>query len=226
MQFRTFVGSLLFAGLLVLSNPATATFDYNIDVFADPGVYTPITLGEDLTLDACGSTVHRNTTGGPSFGLCTLASVADFTLTWQISQAGVTNVLGTFTGATAASGLTPTFSTGPGSLFTAPGSYLISLVLILDSSAFVTLPSGAVGLGGGDCGIVFEGVTYAQAGCDPFAVNQPQVNGIRDAGIATTTVVVNPAVTVPEPAAALLLIPVLTLVAVRRQRKHKIQIYQ
>ncbi len=209
--------AIISAAALMYTPEAHATFNYHIDVFSDAGTYDPITLGEDLTLDACGSTVHRNTTGGPSFGLCTLADVSAFTLTWQVSQNGVTETLGTFEGANAAAGLNPTFSTGVGSLFTAPGNYLINLVLILDSSAFVTLPSGAVGLGGGDCGIVHEGVTYSLPGCDPFAVNQPQVNGIRDAGVGSTTLTVNPAA-VPEPSAALLLLPALA-VAVSRRRK-------
>ncbi|PCI63794.1 MAG: hypothetical protein COB37_04190 [Kordiimonadales bacterium] len=203
------------------SASANATHNFYVDVQSDAGTYDPIALGEDLTLDACGSTVHRASAtlpSLPSYGLCDFTDLSDFELTWQISFESVTTTLASYSGNSVVNGLAPTFATGAGSLFASAGSYIISLIVdIPDSNAWISLPDGRWARGGCDAGINIDGVQYGGTGCT--SSTSPNSNGFRNTGFASTTLVVN-AVSVPEPSSALLLLPALALI-IRRQRRNR-----
>ncbi len=222
-------GAALCSSIFSVSAEAR-TFDFYIDVLSDPGIYDPITLGEDLNIDACGTSILRgpvtaaNVATAERWSLCDITDVSAFELTYYVSESSTTaltpsNIIGSFSGTNVASGLAPTFATGLGTAFAAPGTYWISLVVTLPVGALVTIPGGDVVTPGSDCGLITPVGTFAPSGCTvPQSSSQPQINGARDTGFAATAIVAN-AATVPEPAAALLLIPALTLVAMRRRKK-------
>ncbi|MBL4789398.1 MAG: PEP-CTERM sorting domain-containing protein [Kordiimonadaceae bacterium] len=201
---------------------ANATYYYYyVDVLADAGTYDPIALGDDITLDACGSTVHQAVATLPSprsNDLCDFRDLSDFELTWQVSFESITTTLASYSGSSTVNGLTPTFSTGVGSLFASAGSYIISLIVdIPDGYTYIYLPDGYYGVGGCDAGINIDGEQYGAVGCT--STTSANINGLRNTGFDSTTLVIN-AVSVPEPSSALLLLPALALI-IRRQRRRR-----
>jgi len=196
------IATVLLAGLF--STSAQATYHYWLDVGAEAGTYSPIALGDNLELDACGSSVHHYLfyydNSRPQFGLCDLADLTDFTLTWTAEFSGNIVTLGTYSGAAAINGLNPSFTTGAGTFFNAVGNYVLGLYLdIPDGNASINLPDGYTGSGGSDAGYI-SGQSYQ-----------------RNADYNETSISIT-AASVPEPAAALLLLPALLMIA-RRQRK-------
>ena len=210
-----------FLSVLGVSTSSQATFDFYFDVLAEQGTYAPIALGEDLTVDACGSTLHRAThtpNSQPSYGFCTLSDTAleNFEFTWTISQNGVTSTLAEYTGSNAVHGLTPTFTTGVGTLISQVGNYTIGLLIHTPEYwNDVVLPDGNVTRAWCDPGVNIGGVHYGPPGTG-CSTSGYTTNGYRNTSYTEASLAVTAAV--PEPEAALLLIPAL-LVAARRRRK-------
>ncbi len=206
-------------------NSAHATFNIGVDVFSDPGTYDPVALGETLNLSACGSDVRQSVRGGstPSanriYGLCTLDDLTDFTITWNLTINNVTQIIASGSGANASSVLNLAVNTGIGSLFTAPGTYQLGLIVDIPSTAasFV-LPDSNIGFSQCDAGIRIDGITYGTNPTCSLSFS-PNINGHRNTGFASTSLTINPA-TIPEPSAALLLLPVMGMVMARRRRKN------
>ncbi|UTW57149.1 hypothetical protein KFE96_09750 [Kordiimonas sp. SCSIO 12603] len=217
--------ALVACGVLVsalgISVEAKATFNFYFDVLAQQDNYSPIALGEDLTVDACGSTLHRAThtpNSQPSYGFCTLSNTAleNFEFTWSISQNGVTSTLAEYTGSNAVHGLTPTFSTGAGTLISQVGNYTIGL--LIHTPEFwndVLLPDGNVARAWCDPGVNIGGVHYGPPGTG-CSTSGYTTNGYRNTSFAQASLSVT--APVPEPETALILIPAL-LIAMRRRRK-------
>ena len=95
---------------------AQATYSY-FDVMSDPGSYGPISLGDSITLNACGSTFHRADGTSQSYSLCDLSNLQDFTLSWIGVQGEDYEVLSTYYGNNISNGLETTVSTGSGTFF-------------------------------------------------------------------------------------------------------------
>ncbi len=203
------------AAIVASTSSANATYNYYIDVMADAGAYTPIAMGGDLEVDACGSTVHHasriqhNRPDLFSFGLCDMPDLTEFSLTWTAQLGNSYTTLGTFSGVNAAAGLNATFTTGTGTFFSGVGTYIISLYLDMPNNyANIPLPNGYIGRPGSDSGF------------DPNNPNHG--HGWRNADLAQTSFSLTSA-PVAEPLGALLLIPGLVFI-MRRQRKRKYQI--
>lgn len=195
---------------MVGSSSAQATYNY-FDVMADAGTYGPISLGEDITLDACGSTFHRADGSAESYSLCDLSNLTQFTLGWVAEYNGQSSWLGIYSNSysgqgTPDEGLSVTINTGAGTFFSEVGTYYIGLYALVNDDTSVALPSGGWGYTGNDGDLAYDGSTN-------FSFDW------------SSSFVISPAASVPEPAAALLLLPGLILIA-RRERRRKRQATQ
>eukprot|EP00657_Telonema_sp_P-1_P002762 TRINITY_DN1640_c0_g1_i13.p1 TRINITY_DN1640_c0_g1~~TRINITY_DN1640_c0_g1_i13.p1 ORF type:complete len:213 (-),score=9.64 TRINITY_DN1640_c0_g1_i13:446-1084(-) len=204
MMKKALAGLCMTAGAVCASSGAQATYNYNyFDVMADAGTYGPISLGEDITLDACGSTFHRADGNSQSYSLCDLSNLTQFTLTWKAWTGNQWTYLGTYSGNSAEDGLSVDVSTGAGTFFSEVGTYYIGLYAYVNSDTYVALPSGSWGATGNDSDLAYDGSTnYSFDWSSSFAITE--------------------AASVPEPAAAFLLLPGIILMA-RRERRRKRQ---
>lgn len=194
-QFFIGVYSLALAGML--SIPANATFPY-FDVLADQGSYSPIALGENVTLDACGSTFLAEDGISGTYGVCDIADLTDFRFIWKVKLDGDVIWKQTYKNNNAENGTQVSFTTGTGSIFAAAGNYLISLTVRINNNVDVALPLSGWGSSGSDGKWV--------------SADNGTLNVSKDNNVALT---IN---AVPEPYAALLLIPALAFVR-RRELK-------
>ncbi|UTW59911.1 hypothetical protein KFE96_06305 [Kordiimonas sp. SCSIO 12603] len=230
-MFKKIAIAAAFFGFALSGETAQArTFDFYTDTFSDVGTYAPVGLGEDLTINACGSALIQGPVTGanigtqPRWSLCDIPDLSSFELTYYASEASATaltaaNIIATFSGADVAGGLTTTFATGAGTVFSSPGNYLLGLAITLPQGELVALANGDIVTPGGDCGLITSLITFQPAGCTIIPnSNQPQINGARDTGFATTTITVEPAA-VPEPSAILLLLPLMFGLAYFRQQR-------
>ncbi|WP_417456789.1 hypothetical protein [Kordiimonas sp.] len=201
---KILAGLSVAAGVLGASSGAQATYNYNyFDVMADAGTYGPISLGEDITLDACGSTFHRADGSSQSYSLCDLSNLTQFTLTWKAWHDNQWTYLGSYSGYSADDGLSVNVNTGDGTFFSEVGTYYIGLYVYVNSDKNIALPSGSYGATGNDSDLAYDGSTnYSFDWSSSFAITE--------------------ATSVPEPAAALLLLPGIVLIA-RRERRRKRQ---
>lgn len=180
---------------LFVSNAAQATYP-NGDAIADAGTYSPIVLGENITLNACGSTFA-------GYSICNLPSTNKFGIEWFIlkknEQYNYDEWLKqyTFHQGQVAPNLEMTLATGEGAdVFITPGTYFIGLHLISYGDT-IALPGGGYAQGG-DSDWSWSGTfTVSEGGGSP----------------------VTPPSSVPEPMSALLLIPGLAFMARRSRRK-------
>ena len=198
------IGAAALVGLMATSG-AQATYHHNyFDVLADPGAYSPVSLGDSVSLDACGSTFHRADGSSESYSLCDLSNLQNFTLGWIGVDANNTSnyeVLSWFEGSNVANGFQTTINTGAGTFFSQAGSYLIGLYVAVAGDVYVPLPYGGYGATGNDTELTYDGSTNTSLGYTNFAVNA--------------------AASVPEPAAALMLLPAFVLVARRERRRRR-----
>ena len=188
------------------TSSASATYNY-FDIKADMGTYAPVSLGENISLNACGSTFHRADGNPESYSLCALSNLTSFTLTWKAFVGGNWAVLGSFSGANAANGLQYTQATGLGSVFTAAGTYYVALWASMASTngsgveVYVPLPGGGYGITGNDFDWSSDGTTNQSTSWTSIQIN---------------------AAPVPEPAGILLLLPAFALIARREKRRKQI----
>ncbi|MEX0298035.1 MAG: PEP-CTERM sorting domain-containing protein [Kordiimonas sp.] len=188
-----------------------------IDLLADAGdAINPVTLGNGVQLNGCGSQVHA-ASGTPTFGLCESGmDLTEFSITWKASLNQYADGwnpnsadwvdIATFSGTDVLNGLTLLASTGAGTAFATAGNYVIGLWVEMTSSSSwgaddvtVTLPGGIVRYTGSDSWLMSDGTTN-------YSFN-------------LTSVTVN-AAPVPEPASAILLLTGMAYIA-RRERKRK-----
>jgi hypothetical protein len=196
-----------FAGVTLAwaaSTSAAATYNY-FDVMADPGTYGTIALGEDISLNACGSTFHRADGSPESYSLCQLSDLTEFSLTWVGWHDGDWTSLGYYSGNNADDGVGVDVSTGDGTFFSEVGTYYIGLYLQVEGDTYVPLPGGGWGRTGNDNDLADDGSTnFSYAWSSAFSIEE-----------AVTSV--------PEPLGALLLLPGFAYLA-RRERRRKQQL--
>lgn len=196
-------GALIMAQSLRSANAATIVGELH----ADPGSYAPIALGESVALDGCGSVFDYDQDPlitSTTVSICngsTDISIFDFTWTVYDLLGG-----GVELGVLAANSVNPVMTTGGiGDLITTAGTYVLSLnVTVSPSNTTFALPDG----------------NTASVQPELFGPN-PDSNSDTAFQPIHLALTVNPA-TVPEPSAALLLIPGLIYMA-RRQRRIKRQ---
>ncbi len=186
------------------TNLASATYNYgDWDVSADAGTYGPIALGDTITLDACGSTYFNYYSQGQSHSLCSLSSLTKFTLTWKAKIGNTwSHITQTYSGNDTADGLQVTVNTGSGTFFSSVGTYMIGLYVTADNNSYVYLPGGGYGFSNDNGG--YDPGNQSLDWSGSFAINE--------------------ATSVPEPAAALLLLPGMILIARRERRRRKTKI--
>lgn len=176
------------------SDQALATYNYqNWDPNADAGSYGPIALGEDIQLDACGSTFYNYYNWSQSYSLCQLTDLSAFTLTWKAYYEGSWTWLGSYSGGNASSGLNVSQATGAGTFFSDVGTYYIGLYVAVQNNTYVPLPGG---------GYAFT--SYYNTDFDwssAFAISEP--------------------ITLPEPSAIFALAPALLVIAMRERRRRR-----
>jgi hypothetical protein len=210
-NFYTIILSLIFTSSLASAqevDPARFT--------ANPGIYDPITFGDDITFNACNSTFQ-------SFTLCSLESLEEFELTWRVAPEGE-DIL-------AAGTLVALYGAGSTSINNAGATGNTTIVddtprlgvnFIAntgDRSNFFPTP-GRYTL---ELGLLVRGGTSVTIGDDTFTVGSR--TGLFTSGQTVIDIVGAPTAppsTVPEPAGYLILIPAFYFMA-RRQRKLKIQ---
>jgi hypothetical protein len=187
---------------MLASFAASATYNYNyFDVLADPGTYGPVSLGDSITLDACGSTFHRADGSSQSYSICDISNLQSFTLAWIGVSGNDYQVLSSFEGNNVANGLQTTVSTGAGTFFGEVGNYMIGLYVAVAGNTYVPLPYGGYGATGNDNELSYDGSTNTSLGYSNFTINA--------------------ASSVPEPAAALMLLPALVVFARRERRRRQ-----
>jgi hypothetical protein len=215
MYSKRHIAVALFANAIVAS-AASATNSYEYyDVVSDVGTYDPLVLGEDLNLDACGSYVVNANDANETYGLCDFQDWSldyDFSIIWTVSYGGTTTTIGQYSGqytdsgnsadGNASDGLQISTATGAGTLFNAVGNYVIGLWIDMDDNDSIYLPNNSYQYTGGDGGTTNS---WTQNNSGYINIDYSSVSlGIE-------------AVSVPEPAAALLLIP--GLIMLRRREK-------
>jgi hypothetical protein len=169
------------------------------ELLADAGTYSPIALGESVLLDGCGSVFDDNRDAnvtGNTVSLCNgVTDLTPFDFTWTVYDTDYNDLGYVY-------GVTPTMTTGGlGDIITAAGTYFLSLnVTLSPTSSTFALPGGQTG------------------GFAPYPGNLAPNSSSAFSGVA---LIVTPA-SVPEPAAALLLLPAMVIMA-RRQRKQRKQ---
>ncbi|TNE61259.1 MAG: hypothetical protein EP335_16270 [Alphaproteobacteria bacterium] len=204
MLLRTIskITSAVFAGALsVVLSTAAFAHGSDWDVDADPGNYSdPIVLGDDIELDACGSTFYG---GNSSYSLCQLSSLSQFTITWVASTDAynwtyITSPA-TYSGSNTGNGLSVSVASGSGSYFSSAGTYYIGLVVTVNNGKWISTPGGSV-YTYSDSGNVSGYYTSAT-----FVAGSPEPSPVPPS--------------VPEPASALLLLPGLAFIARRERRR-------
>ncbi|WP_020399312.1 hypothetical protein [Kordiimonas gwangyangensis] len=182
-----------FAG--ALAAPANATYVPQGALTADAGTYAPVSLGTSITLDACGSTFA-------GYSICDLPSTNKFGIEWFIKRqedAGWTNWLQQYTyhQGDVAPNLQKTIATGAGTVIDVPGTYFISLHVISYGDV-IALPGGG----------------YARGGASKWDDSMTFTVG-------NSPIVTPPTSPVPEPMAALLLLPGIVMIARRERRRRR-----
>lgn len=184
--------SIWLAGTLFATG-AQATYGYHSwDPNAEAGTYGPVALGEDIELDACGSSFYYYYNPSYSHSLCDLTDLSAFTLAWKAYTPGDWQWLGVYSGANASSGLNVTQATGAGTFFDEAGTYYIGLYVRVQNNTWVPLP------GGGHAYTAYYNRDFDWS--NAFAITDP--------------------ISVPEPAPLLLLLPALAWIT-RRQKRLK-----
>lgn len=218
----------LLGSSMTVSSSAQATFYW--DVSADAGSFAPVVLGEDISLDGCGSRLF--VVGYTPYGtsMCDMMNLSLFGANWFAKNLD-TNAFSWLTGNlgtdpnidvlnipvnTAAANLQTTVSTGAGSFFSSAGTYQIGLY-VAGTTNHVSFSE-----------IISNGGTpfsfNASLGSD-YATTLSQAisqNGtLNNAAAWGASFTISDPVTVPEPGQLLLLAPALVLIA-RRQRRKRI----
>lgn len=220
------------------------------DISADVGTFQPITLGEDINLDPCGTNLTIAANGGAQTSLGSICGITsgvagNVGFYYLVSSGSTTHSLvygsdfdgldssitnsivnpsgGTRTVVTNDPALVmnspATFSTGAGTLFSTAGTYVVSLVAAINQTGSFTV-AGTSYTGKGDTGLTasgtgidvnganvgnFDGINIGALGL-VNTYNTASGDGFRNVSISQTTLVVNSAVSVPEPSSLAVLL--------------------
>lgn len=217
MKLNTLLGTAAASLLLTLS--AQATYTTYWDVEADAGSYAPVALGDDIELDGCGSNIQNVQNRSLEFSLCSLTDLDGvFSVNWfaQNQDTGAFSWLTTAVSSiyspdyyNADTNLDLTISTGTGSFFSSVGTYAIGIYVAAANWATYStppLPTVVTANFGGD---------WTSSYYTAFSQNGTLNNGAAwSANFSVTE-----AVSVPEPAPLLLLIPGMLWIARREHRR-------
>ncbi|WP_417451189.1 hypothetical protein [Kordiimonas sp.] len=186
--------ALAFGFTAAATTGASATYS-SADVVADAGSYSPVSIGSDIILDACGSSFA-------GYSICDLPSTNKFGIEWFIlrrnTQYNYDEWLAQYTyhQGQVDPNLEKTINTGSGNVIDVPGTYFIGLHVI-SYHDWIQLPGGGYAKGGNSDWSWSGYFTVGEAGP------------------------VTPPSSVPEPLGALLLLPVFALIARRERRKQR-----
>ena len=228
---RLLIGfTAFFAGLTATSGAQATTFFW--DVQADAGSFGPVVLGENISLDACGSRLIN--VQFPSFGtgLCDVVNIDLFSVNW-FARNIATGTFQWLTGGlgsnenpnlssipvgTAAANLQTTTSTGAGTFFNSIGTYAIGVYVAGTTNAnqFFTETTTSATQSGTFLDTGRFGSDYASSLTDAFNNNGTLNNG----AVFGANFTISAPVSVPEPMQLLMLFPALMLIA-RRERKRR-----
>ncbi len=184
--------------LLVVSNTASAQVPVPGIFQANVGNYSPVALGEDITLNACNSTF--NVSGSSTtYSVCDIVETTGITYSWLLRDS-VSGAVSFITNAAGLAGSNFILSTGGlGDAIQTAGVYELSLNVVGSNAPFnITTAGGNV-------------VATYDFSIPPFTPNSSSTGFV----VALT---VNPAA-VPEPEGLLLLLPALLYAGLRRRRK-------
>ncbi len=149
---------------IVASSASAQTI--GVDINANLSSFQPVALGENITLDPCGSNVVRGNSSVALNSICSSSEPDRFSVNYLISRAGTTSALTFGTGGqgvassiaslvasaggtvqslgTAAAGFGPTaIATGAGTLFSTAGTYVISLITAVQGGVTIVEPNAA-----------------------------------------------------------------------------------
>lgn len=178
------------------------------EVLADAGTYAPIALNDDLQLDGCNSVFDYNDDPdvvGQTVSLCNgVTDLTNFSFSWKLFQYfSATNSYQSLGFLPATGPLSVVTTGGVGDLIQTAGTYFLRLnITVAPVTTTFALPGGDVG---------------AFNPQDPEFFENGNADPNSDTKSSTFALIVTPA-SVPEPAAALLLLPAMVVMA-RRQRK-------
>ncbi len=226
---RLFVAfAALFTGLSATSGAQATTYYW--DIQADAGSFGPVILGQDISLDACGSRLIN--VQFPSFGtgLCDIVNINLFSVNWfarnvttgafQWLTGGLgTNQnpdLSTIPVGTAATNRQTTTSTGAGTFFNSAGTYAIGVYVAgtRNANQFFTETTSSSTSSSTFLDTGRFGPDYAASLSDAFNNN----GTLNDGAVYGVDFTITAPVSVPEPMQLLMLFPALLLIA-RRERK-------
>lgn len=216
----------------LFSTGASATYSYARagDIEADAGSFGPVALGEDISLDACGSELVL--VNYPTFrsSICDVTNIAVYSVNWFAKNIGtgafswLTGGLGTdddpdlstIPAGTAAANSQTTTSTGAGSFFSSVGTYAIGVYVAATnySASWEDVSNGSFTL---------NRYVYLSGDSTTSLAMAESWNGELNNGANwSSNFEVTAAVSVPEPESLFVLLPALALLGMRERRRRKI----
>ena len=227
------IAATIVAASLLVSSGASATYNsYAVDVEADAGSYSPVVLGENISLDACGSTLFLVNYSSYTSPLCELTNIGLFSVNWFAKNVGtgafewLTGGLGTdqdpdlstIPAGTAAANSQTTVATGSGTFFDSVGTYQIG-VYVAGGTGYTNFVEQYTS--------PYDSNTYnlnSYFGND-FASSLAMAeswNGEKNNGANwSSSFEVTAPVSVPEPESILMLLPALALMGIRERRRRR-----
>lgn len=216
---------------LALSASANATFFWDVEAVA--GDYGPITLGEDIQLDACGANIqlvqNRN---DYTISICNDSSdslyfndLSNVSLNWGARNVDTdtfewlttpvpANDIRNVQFGNVATNSALSVATGSGTFFNTVGTYVIALYVVgLDNSNLTVTSNGPLGGGTANFGSDSTNDLFGTA----LSANSTLNNGLDFSDSFSITA---PPTPVPEPESLLVLLPALAVIA-RRQRRRR-----
>lgn len=225
----------LFSSIMLLSSGASArTYStYWADITADAGSFAPVALGESISLNACGSTMHL-TGSNIAYGnsICNLNNIGLYSVNWFAKNV-TTNAFSWLTGGfgtndnlslasvpdgTAAANSVTTTGTGSGTFFDAVGTYAIGvLVATTQSASNVTYET----VTNNNVNFYNIGIKFSSDNASNLSEALAAGGNLNQHAIYSSNFEVTAPVSVPEPESLLILLPALALMGMRERRRRK-----
>lgn len=224
----------------LFSTGASATYSLRWEVEADAGSFEPVVLGEDISLDACGSELLLANYPSWRSSICDVTNIALYSVNWFAKNIGtgafswLTGGLGsdedpdlsTIPAGTAAANSQTTTATGSGSFFSSVGTYAIGVYVAGTNygSGYETVSNGTYNFySHGNFGPNFANTlstAFSQNGVNNNVANNNVAN--NNGANWSSSFEVTAAVSVPEPESLFVLLPALVLLGMRERRRRKI----